>query len=140
MTTDFYTPQSEWSVQQYGYWPGNTYMINGYRMYLAEPGYWYFVDHPDWLPLRASRRHYRTGGIPGVLFKWFGVMALIAGIGLMFGDTGGFIAAGSILLTLGLFGTILAITDSVRNHPEAWKVLGVAIVAAYVIHETTDGD
>src|ERR1044071_1161112 len=78
---DFYTPAPAPSTY-YGYMSGNTYMIDGYRMYL-QGGYWYFVDFPTAPPRRASRQHYRTGGTAGTLLKVFGVLSFLAGICLM---------------------------------------------------------
>lgn len=123
----------------YGYQNGQTYMINGYRMYLHS-GFWYYVDFPYLAPLQASCQQYRTGGTPGAFFKFIGVIALIAGIGLMFGDGIAFIFPGALLLTLGIFGTALAIVDSTRNHPAEWKAAATIAVAAYVVHSLTDDD
>lgn len=129
--TGFYTPQPQPLEPMYT--AGQTYMIDGYRMYLHTNGDWYYVDHPGVPPLRAARPHYRTGGVPGILFKIIGVMSLIAGIGMMFGEEDGFVIAGAFLLTIGLFGTIFAIVDSVRNHPTAWKV-GATVAAGALVY------
>jgi hypothetical protein len=140
MNATFYTPQPDWWVQRYGYWPGYTYWLNGYRMYLHESGYFYYVDHPDAAPVRASRHVYRTGGVLGMFAKVFGVISLIAGIGLMFGEGAAFIAPGAILISLGLFGTVLALADSLRNHPTAWRAGATVALVAYGIHSLTDND
>jgi len=80
-------------------------MINGFRMYL-HGGYWYFVDYPQAFPLRASRPYYRTGGVPGIFVKWFGVMSLIAGTGFMFGEGAGFVVSAAFLVSFGIFGAV----------------------------------
>lgn len=134
----YYTPVAH-PANPYGYQNGSTYWINGYRMYL-HGGYWYFVDYPNQPPLQAARNYYRTGGGLGVVAKVFGVIFLITGIGMMFGDGVGFIVAGALFLTLGIFGTALALTDSMRNHPTAWKVGATVAVTSYLLYKATSGD
>ncbi len=135
---DYYTPVQH-PANPYGYIPGNTYMINGYRMYL-HGNYWYYVDYPQAPPLKAARTYYRTGGTAGRVAKILGVMLLITGIGLMFGDGTGFVVGGAFCLALGLFGTTLALYDSMRNHPTMWKAGATIAVAAYAVHSLTDDD
>jgi hypothetical protein len=136
--SDYYTPAPQ-PANYYGYQPGSTYMINGYRMYL-HGGLWYYVDYPQAPPVRASHPHYRTGGIPGIVFKFVGVISLIVGICLMFGDGPEFIVPAAFLLTIGVFGTVMAIYDSTRNHALEWKVGATIAAAAYVVHSLTDED
>jgi hypothetical protein len=136
--TDYYKPQPQ-PFDQYGYQQRQTYMINGYRMYL-HGGYWYFVDYPYTTPLRASRRYHRTGGGLGILAKIMGTLLFFLGIGLMFGHEDGFIIAGAFCMAFGIFGFALMLVDSMRNHPGAWKTAATVAAAAYVVHSLTDDD
>lgn len=136
--SDYYTPAAT-PQHFYGYVPGNTYMINGYRMYL-HGSYWYYVDYPDATPLKASRSYHRTGGGWGIVAKVFGPILLLGGIGLMFGESAGFLFSGALLTTLGLFGTVLLLMDSMRNHPTAWKVGATVAAVAIVLNEVDHHD
>lgn len=133
--TDYYDPAPPPS-HYYGYVPGNTYMINGYRMYLSG-GYWHFLDYPAASPLPAARSYHRTGGGRGTLAKVFGPILLLAGIGLMFGGSAGLLVLGALFTTLGLFGTVILLMDSMRNHPTAWKV-GATAAAVIVLANKVD--
>jgi hypothetical protein len=129
----YYTPQPQ-PLTPNGYLSGNTYMINGYRMYLSG-NYWYYVDYPDALPQPAWRPHHRTGGGVGIAFKIVGTLLFITGILLMFGEGIEFILPGALCIGLGIFGFVLAIADSMRNHPTAWKIGGAVVATAIVAHE-----
>lgn len=123
----------------YGYQQGITYMINGYRMYLRGD-YWYYVDYPYASPLRAARAYHRTGGGWGIVAKVFGPILLLGGIGLMFGESAGFLVTGALLTTLGLFGTVILLADSMRNHPTGWKVGATFVAAAVILNEVNPHD
>jgi hypothetical protein len=130
---DYYTPAPQ-PTHYYGYQPGFTYMINGYRMYL-HGGYWYFVDYPHVPPLRAGRPHYRTGGGLGIFFKIMGTLLFLTGIGAMMVDDTASMIIGAFFAAFGIFGFGLAIADSMRNHPGAWKVGATVAAGAIVAHQ-----
>lgn len=136
--TGHYTAQPQ-PFEQYGYQQGVAYMINGYRMYLSG-SYWYYVDYPYATPLKASRNYYRTGGGWGIVAKVFGPILFLLGAGLMLGDSTAFIVSGAFCLTFGLFGTVLLLADSMRNHPTAWKVGATIAAVAIVVNEVEPHD
>jgi hypothetical protein len=135
MTVDPYAPVPH-PVYPNRYEQGHTYVFNGYRMYFLS-GYWYYVDYPDTEPIRDHANQYRTVSAP---LKFFGFVSFFLGIGLMMtASTGGYIV-GPVLLALGLFGVVIGLGDSMRNHPDTWKAAAVIGITALAVHQLTDDD